>query len=79
MPGPVARDSAGGQEDGVSDLAKTPKPLVGFDDLKEGIETAPMTWLPALFIAVVKACLKHNVFLRGGMARYCRQEEEKTQ
>lgn len=50
---------------------------MSFADLKKEIENAPVTWLPALFCAIVKACLYHDVFSRGAMSRYCSEEEKK--
>ena len=48
-----------------------------FAELKRGIETAPMTWAPGLFVLAVKAALKHKVFQPGAMAKYCREEEQR--
>jgi hypothetical protein len=47
-----------------------------YNQLVKEIENAPMTWLPALFHHVIKACLKKGVFeSKTGMSRYCRKIE----
>ena len=49
---------------------------LGFEELKKEIAEAPATWLPALFLTVVEACLKNNVFQKGAMGKYCHSQEK---
>lgn len=49
---------------------------MSYNELKKEIENAPMTWLPALFQAVIKACQLKKVFAGPrGMSTFCRKVE----
>jgi hypothetical protein len=51
---------------------------LSFNELKAEIEGAPRTWLPALLIAMVQACIAKKVFRKAGavelVERVCRDE-----
>ena len=48
-----------------------------YEELKEEIRDAPITWLPALFVEIVKACEERVVFQPGAMERFINRSETK--
>lgn len=40
-----------------------------FDEIKSAIDAAPITYVPALLIAVVKRAVRDRVFVGGGLMR----------
>ena len=50
---------------------------MSYKKLKESIETAPMTWLPALLIRIVEVSYKKNVFQPGGATQLIQKVEAK--
>lgn len=49
-----------------------------YDTLKANIDHAPLTWLPALLIAVVQACVRGGVFAPGGLEKVVKSAMEKA-
>ena len=50
---------------------------MNYEDLKRGIETCPMTFLPALLTVVAEEACRRKVFVAGGASRVVRGIEAK--
>lgn len=52
---------------------------MGYSELKDQLRDAPQTWLPALFLEVVSACVKKGVFASDeAMLRVCQNQMRRT-
>jgi hypothetical protein len=49
---------------------------MSYADIKTAIESAPLSFLPGLFICVVKTSLEKKVFKPGGAARIAKEVED---
>lgn len=49
--------------------------FLGYGQLEKGIESAPITYLPALLITIVKRCVKDGVFQPGKLAEVVAKTE----
>jgi hypothetical protein len=50
---------------------------MGYEELKEEIEKAPMTWLPGLLITTLQTACRRRVFQPGGASKVTREIEER--
>lgn len=47
-----------------------------YSELKKELDNAPASWLPALFINIVRLCLKKDVFNTGAMEQLIQDQQE---
>jgi hypothetical protein len=48
---------------------------LSFTQIRAGIKSAPMKWLPSLFVVVVRECIARRVFRDGIMTKFCAMKE----
>jgi hypothetical protein len=50
---------------------------LSFEDIEMMVRYLPLTWYPALLIAVIEAAYAHNVFLNGGASKVAARVEKR--
>lgn len=48
-----------------------------YEDIEQGIESCPRTYLPALLAVAIKACMKEKVFIEGKLPVFVNSVVEK--